>query len=112
MINVDELDNFKIKISYKQDNIEIGYVLLEETIDVINIVDVFVSESYRKKGICSKLFEYMFDMYKNKKIKFMLEVREDNIPAIGLYKKFDFKIIHKREKYYKNCDALIMEAIK
>lgn len=111
MINVSKLDNFKIKISYIDENNEVGFILLEETIDVINVIDVFVNEENRRKGICTKLFEYMFDMYKNKEVRFMLEVREDNIPAINLYKKFNFKVIYKREKYYKDCDALIMEAI-
>ena len=39
----------------------------------------------------------------------MLEVKVDNINAIKLYEKFDFKVIHIRRGYYNGVDALIME---
>ena len=39
----------------------------------------------------------------------MLEVKVDNINAIKLYEKFDFKVIHTRRGYYNGVDALIME---
>ena len=39
----------------------------------------------------------------------MLEVREDNLKAINFYQKNNFTIIAKRQNYYKNIDALIME---
>ena len=41
----------------------------------------------------------------------MLEVKEDNLKAISLYKKHGFKVIHIRKNYYKDKDALIMEKI-
>ena len=44
--------------------------------------------------------------------KIMLEVRCDNSSAIKLYKKFNFKIINIREKYYDGQDAYVMEMIK
>lgn len=38
-----------------------------------------------------------------------LEVNVNNIPAINLYKKYNFKEVGLRKKYYKNTDdALIM----
>ena len=38
-----------------------------------------------------------------------LEVRDDNTPAIELYKKFNFDILGRRKKYYNNVnDAIIM----
>lgn len=105
MIVEEKLENYIIKVNY--DNV--GYVLIEETPDIINIVDVFVNEDRRREGIAKTLFNYIFEKYKDKDLKLMLEVREDNIPAINLYESFDFKVIYKREKYYKDVDALIME---
>lgn len=109
MIITENLDNYKVKVSYIENDEVIGFVLLEETIDVINVVDVLVLEDYRRKGIASKLFEFIIDKYKNKKEKIMLEVRENNAKAIALYKKYGFKQIHIRKNYYKGEDALIME---
>ena len=42
----------------------------------------------------------------------MLEVRSKNFVAINLYESYNFKTIYVREKYYKDDDALIMEADK
>lgn len=109
MIKEEALENFKYRISYLIENKEVGYVILEETIDVINIVDVLVAEKYRNQKIASKLFDYIINKYKNKKEKIMLEVRVSNNPAINLYKKFNFEIIHIRKNYYKTEDAYIME---
>ena len=109
MITTEELGNYKHKINYVLNNNVIGYVVLEETVDVINIVDVFVLEDYRRQKVATKLFQYILDKYRSKKEKIMLEVRENNLPAINLYKKIGFNVIHIRRKYYKDEDALIME---
>lgn len=109
MIRETLLDNYKVSVQYIIDEKVVGTVLVEETLDVINIIDVFVEEDYRRKGIASKLLSYIFKKYLNTHEKIMLEVRVSNIFAINLYKKFNFKIIHTREKYYKDEDAYIME---
>ena len=41
--------------------------------------------------------------------RILLEVRCDNNNAIKLYKKYNFKIINIRKKYYDNMDAYVME---
>ncbi len=107
MIDVKELENYKFEISYVIDGQKLGYVIIE-VLDVINIIDVFVQESYRGKGISKILFNYLFENYKN--VRFMLEVRSKNFIAINLYESYNFKIIYVRKKYYTNDDALIMEA--
>lgn len=112
MIEVIELDNFKKKFSYNINNKEVGYIIIEEVIDFVNIVDVLTIDEYRRQGIATKLFNYIISLNKDKDVKYMLEVREDNEPAINLYKKLGFNSIHIRKKYYKNCDAIIMEMKK
>ena len=104
---IDE-GNYKYKFSYIEEEKELGFIEVEETLDVINIIDVLVYENNRKKGIASKLMEEVIKVYKNKE-KFMLEVRISNTPAIRLYEKFSFKKIFTREKYYKGEDAYIMK---
>ncbi len=107
MIDVKKLKNYKIEISYLVNGEKLGYVIIE-VLDTINIIDVFVKESYRGRGISKILFDYLFNNYKN--VRFMLEVRSKNFVAINLYESYNFKTIHVREKYYKDDDALIMEA--
>lgn len=109
MIEKVNLGDYKVKYSYIEEKIEIGYITIEETFDVINIIDVMVNEKKRNEGIASKILSSVINDYKGKDVRFMLEVREDNNIAIKLYKKFGFKVIYVREKYYKTVDALIME---
>jgi ribosomal-protein-alanine N-acetyltransferase len=78
---------------------------LYETVDIINIV---VKEDYRGKGIASNLLDYMFSDMDNTVKKFILEVNVNNKAAFNLYKKFGFKVINTRYKYYHNEDAYLM----
>jgi len=112
VINFEILENFKIKFIYQICDDIVGFILVEDTIDVINIVDVFVKANYRRKGIASKLFDFIFDYFKDRDIKYMLEVRDDNVSAIKLYEKCGFKSINIRKKYYGDTDAIIMEVKK
>ncbi len=105
MIKVKPEDNFKYKFYLES----IGYILIEDMNDTINIVDVLIEEKYINKVCASKLFEYLFNYYKDRNVRYMLEVRIDNKIAIHLYEKHNFKIIHIRKKYYNGVDALIME---
>ena len=41
-----------------------------------------------------------------------LEVRKDNIPAINLYKKFNFQEKAIRKGYYQGTDGILMEREK
>lgn len=107
MIDRVSLGDYKFKYSY----LDVGYVIVEETIDVINIINVYVDERRRQEGIASKIFSEILNYYNNSDVKFMLEVRESNFPAIKLYEKFGFKVIHVRKNYYKTENALIMERV-
>lgn len=110
MIKDNQTTEIKRKITYVENNIEIGYIEYEKLYEIIDIINVYVSELERNKHIATKMFEYLINNNEFKKI--MLEVSEYNIPAINLYKKLNFKQIHIREKYYKDANALIMEMIK
>ncbi len=107
MIENKQIDKFNFQINYYIDDVVVGFIKYEVTFEVINIVNVFVYENYRNKGVGSKLLSYLIKNVEAE--KFMLEVNEHNIYAIKLYKNFGFKTIHVRKKYYKDGDALIME---
>ncbi|MBZ4682947.1 MAG: [ribosomal protein S18]-alanine N-acetyltransferase [Fusobacteriaceae bacterium] len=90
------------------DDILLGYIVLYDSVDIIEIIKIATSKDYRKKGIASHLLQFVIEKYN---LDFMLEVRTSNINAINLYKNFNFKDISIRKNYYKdtNEDALIMK---
>lgn len=89
----------------------VGYMGMWKVIDECHITNVAVIPEYRKQNIASMLIEKMVDICVCSEIVAMtLEVRESNIPAINLYKKFGFVSAGKRPRYYQRPleDAIIM----
>jgi ribosomal-protein-alanine N-acetyltransferase len=85
---------------------DIGFLEYSLAEDVIDIVDIFVNESQRRKGYACKMMSELLQKYPNCEV--FLEVRISNLPAINLYKKFGFVTINIRKNYYENEDALLM----
>ena len=94
----------KIKGYYINDNI-VGVIVYEDIFNRFEIDYIVVDSQYRRQGIASKLLESVINLNPE---NITLEVREDNISAINLYKKYGFEIVRKREKYYGNIDGLLM----
>ena len=93
--------------AYKIDNKYIAFLCFMNISEEVEIIDVFVLEKYRRNNIMTSLFNYLF---KNEKYtKIFLEVSEENIGAINLYKKLGFKVISVRKGYYNGIDAYVME---
>lgn len=81
-----------------------GYLILIDSIDVYEIFEIAIDRNYHRMGYATKLLE---QLPKDKDI--FLEVREDNLSAIELYKKNGFKKIAIRKNYYGNKAAIIMK---
>ena len=64
----------------------------------------------RQNKIGTKMLEELIKIAKERSLKnITLEVNINNISAINLYKKYNFKEVGIRKKYYNNLDdALIM----
>ena len=108
--NINEIiKNNNIK-GYYLDNKLVAFIITEQSFEILDIIYIVVDPLYRKKGIASSLIEYIINNENYEKI--MLEVRCDNSNAIKLYKKYNFKIINIRKKYYGNIDGYVMEMIK
>ena len=106
---IEEIINNKNIIGYYLDNNLIGFIITEQSYEILDILYIVVDPLYRKKGIASLLMEHIINNKTYDKI--MLEVRCDNSNAIKLYKKYNFKIINIRKKYYGNIDGYVMEMI-
>lgn len=92
---------------YEEDNNVLGFIQIEKHFEVLDLINIAVSEDTRRKGIASKLIEYIIDNVEHE--RFLLEVNSNNTSAIKLYQKFNFKEINIRKNYYSNGEAIIME---
>lgn len=87
-----------------------GYAGIWCIYETAELIRIGVSKKFRRLGIGNKLMEQILATSKSHGCeRMMLEVRESNIAAQALYKKFGFCGISQRKGYYKGENALIME---
>ena len=97
-------------LTYVEKDKIIGFLLYSLIYDRIEIEQFEVTTKERRKGIGNKLLNYLIEKYQDNNIKnITLEVKEDNIAAINLYKKYGFKKVSTREKYYDGINGILME---
>lgn len=97
-------------LTYVEKDKIIGFLLYSLIYDRIEIEQFEVTTKERRKGIGNKLLNYLVEKYQDNNIKnITLEVKEDNIAAINLYKKYGFKKVSTREKYYDGINGILME---
>ena len=109
-----ELENSKSKYFVaKQENEIVGFAGILLIIDQVNIMNIVVKKDKRNFGIGSSLLEEIIRYSKiHNATSITLEVNEKNIPAIKLYKKYGFKQVGLRRKYYNNEDnAILMDLV-
>lgn len=92
------------------DNI-VGYAGISYVLDSADLISIVVDKDKTNMSIATHMLNNIISFCKNNNIiEIMLEVRCSNIPAQKLYKKFGFKQISIRKKYYDNLeDAYIMK---
>lgn len=80
----------------------------EKQVKECEVITLAVCEKYRKNGIASALLNNVINLYGTFST-WHLEVAEDNLPAISLYKKFGFSEQGRIKNYYgDDKDALRM----
>ncbi len=88
-----------------------GYIGYWKVQDEGHITTLAVANDFKRKHVADKLLYTLIKDAIHKSIKWLtLEVRTSNMPAISLYKKYNFKQLGIRKKYYhdNNEDALIL----
>lgn len=104
-----EQDNSYFIVAKNISNDIVGFAGFKKIIDEADIMNIVVKKSFRNMGIGSLLLKQLIEKSKKLEIKQInLEVNENNIYAISLYKKFGFKITGIRKNYYNNCDNAIL----
>ncbi|MCF2642977.1 MAG: ribosomal protein S18-alanine N-acetyltransferase [Lachnospiraceae bacterium] len=89
----------------------VGYCGIYLAADEGEITNVAVSPFRRRKGIADRLLGNLLEQAKKRGIiRFVLEVRCSNEPAISLYEKYGFKIQGIRKNFYDKPqeDAYVM----
>ena len=102
--------NSKYIIAKKEKEI-VGFAGIWKSVDDVHITNIVTAQNHRRQNIGSILLSNLIDLAKkeNDITSITLEVNSNNIPAQKLYKKFDFKVVGLRKKYYNNTDdAIIM----
>lgn len=90
---------------YKENNEIIAYLYYSEIYERIEINNIEVKSDSRNKGIGTKLLKKLTETVEK---SISLEVRENNYPAIRLYKKFNFSERAIRKGYYQGIDGILM----
>ncbi len=73
------------------------------------VMNIAVLPEYRKNRLGEGLMTYLVNAAVAQDCETMvLEVAENNLPAISLYKKFGFEAFGKRKGFYHGTDALVM----
>jgi ribosomal-protein-alanine acetyltransferase len=88
----------------------IGMICFERNSFVGHILTIDVSVAHRQKKIAEKLMQEIEKIFKEKGAgSCHLEVREDNIAALNLYKKLGYKNIAKLKNYYGNAHGIYLK---
>ena len=88
----------------------LGYLICSRYDTVWHIMNVAVDPGRRREGIGTALLSDLLRRIDGHGARFTLEVRESNIGAIELYKRFGFAPAGRRRRYYQDNgeDAVVM----
>ncbi len=103
-----ELENnpFSKYLLLKEQDEIIGYLYYSDIYERAEINQFEIEKSHRNCGKGQKLLTFFL---KNVEKDVTLEVKEDNFPAINLYKKMGFIKKSIRKGYYNGIDGILME---
>lgn len=84
-----------------ESNVLKGYLIVYYVLDELEIARIAVDPNCRRQGIAERLLQDLEEKSRQLKIdRWLLDVRESNQAAIGLYKKYGFSEDGKRKNFY------------
>ena len=91
-----------------------GYLLAMMIDDEAEILSIGVTPDRQRQGVGNRLLQHFFEHGTSQNMaRVVLEVAEDNVPALGLYRDFGFAAFGRRKGYYKQgnqkIDAIMMK---
>lgn len=101
LIKEFEDNSFLKHFVYEKDGEIIGFYIISNIADLVEIFTIAVDKGHREEGIGSKLLDHIINYAKeNGASEIWLEVATKNIAAINLYQKYGFKVQTIRKNYY------------
>ena len=97
--------------AFTNDDALVGYAFVSRYVDAWHVMNIAVTDAFRRRGIASALLERLFEVTETDSRRgYTLEVRVSNAGAIALYEKLGFERRGIRRGYYTDNreDALIM----
>jgi len=80
-----------------------SFAVFWNIVDETHIGTIAVHPNYRNQGLGTVFLRKLLSISKNEgMVRVLLEVRESNLQAIKMYKKFGFKVDGIRKKYYRD----------
>lgn len=83
-----------------------GYALICETPWEVEIFRIATLPTYQRQGVAKSILSNLFSAFPTK--DFFLEVKEQNTPALNLYKNSGFIILEIRKNYYPDGSTAIL----
>ena len=100
------INDYTFILVFKENGKYVGFLIYQLLYENAEIIDIFVLDEYRNKGIGKSL---ILKMLENKSIlNVTLEVKVDNENAIMLYNSIGFKKVAIRKGYYNGIDGILM----
>lgn len=94
-------------LRYENEIVSFGGVKI--ILDEADIMNIVTKKDKRNQGFAKFLLNELITIAEEQNCKTItLEVDENNLPAIKLYKDFEFKEVGKRKNYYKNGNTAIL----
>lgn len=102
-------DNSKYIVAKTKDNTIVGFSGIKIIFEEAELMNIVTRKNMRNIGIASSMLNSLINICKENNIKLLnLEVKSQNTIAINLYKKYNFKEVGLRKKYYDNTyDAIL-----
>lgn len=92
----------------------LGYIVFYFAGPEAHIMNIAVNPDTRRQGLAGEMLSVVVALARERRIEeCLLEVRESNAPARGLYEKFGFAAVGRRRGYYQESgeDALVMKLL-
>lgn len=95
---------------YLIDSKVVGFINYHDIYNRVEIINFNVLKFFQNQHIGSSLLQKLIELATDNNMEnITLEVRCDNEKAIYLYKKYGFRNVSIRKKYYNDVDGILME---
>ncbi len=99
-------------LGYEEQGMLVGYLAYSIVLDEMEVLNLGVHPEFRRKGIGKALMLDLMQRCREMNVKRgLLDVKESNAPAIGLYESLGFVQVGVRKNYYPDTreDALLYD---